>query len=65
MLDCRFEFSRRNYICYQLDRSGGQECGENPTHEMRNEGSTVETSGPSPRAGPAKKGIYKETNYFS
>ena len=31
ILDCRFGFSKPDYIYYQLGRSGGQECGENPT----------------------------------
>ena len=28
ILECRFGFSWPNHICNQLERSGGQECGE-------------------------------------
>ena len=28
--DCRFGFSRLNYMYYQLESFGGQEYGENP-----------------------------------
>ena len=38
VLHCRFDFSRPNLyvysIYYQLERSGGQEYGENPTNGL-------------------------------
>ena len=34
ILDCKFGFSRPNCIYYQLERSGGQEYGENTTNGL-------------------------------
>ena len=35
--DCRLGFSRPNYIYYQLERSGGQEYGENASNGLNNQ----------------------------